>query len=279
VPEGDTIFRAAATMRRALAGATVLDLESPLPRVANAARDRSLIGATIHDVRARGKFLLIQFSTGATLLTHLRMNGSWHLYRPGDRWRRPRRAMRIRIVTEGWEAVGFDIPVIEVHDAASLARSGHLARLGPDPLSTGFNPAAAIDNLRAAGGRSIEEALLDQRAIAGIGNVLKSEVLFLARTYPYASVSTLADDRLREIVELAARLLAENVIGVEGLTIARRFGGRNTTRSSQPGAALFVYGRAGRPCRRCGTPISMRRAGPHARLSYWCPQCQAPVTL
>jgi endonuclease-8 len=274
VPEGDTIYRAAATMHRALAGQTVLAIDSPLPRVASAVVGRSLVGTTIGGVRAHGKYLVVTFSNGMMLLTHLRMNGSWHLYRPGERWRRRRLDMRIRILTRDWEAVGFGVPVVEIHDAASLARGGRLSRLGPDPLDESFDPTAAIARLRMAGGRPIEEALLDQRTIAGIGNVLKSEILFLAGANPGTPVSSLSDEQLGEIVGCAARLLRENVLGIDRPAIARRSAGRSTTRSAQPDAGLFVYGRAGRPCRRCGTPVRSRRTGVHARFTYWCPRCQ-----
>jgi endonuclease-8 len=273
VPEGDTIHRAAAAMHRALAGAEVRGVESPLPHVTRAVLDRPAVGAAIDRVEARGKYLLVHLSSGLSLLTHMRMNGSWHLYRRGERWHRPRSAMRLLIVTDTWEAVGFDLPVVEVHDAASLARSDRLARLGPDPLGENFRTDEAVARLRTMDG-TIEEALLDQRALAGIGNVLKAETLFVARVNPYTPLVAIGDEKLKEIVEAAARLLKENVLGAAEPAIARRPPARSTTRAAQPGAGLYVYGRAGRPCRRCGTTIRFRRAGRHARGSYWCPECQ-----
>lgn len=275
MPEGDTIYRAAAMMHRALAGATLAAFESPLPALEGFAEDRGLVGRSIERVEARGKYLLMHFDGGFTLLTHLRMNGSWHLYRPGERWRRARSAMRARIVTKEWEAVGFGLPIAEFHDAASLARSPRLASLGPDPLSPAFDRGEAIRRLRAAGDAPIEEALLDQRRIAGVGNVLKSEALFLAGAYPYAAAAALDDEALSRVVEVAARLLRENVIGVERPALGRARASRSTTRSLDPSAQLYVYGRAGKPCRRCGAAIRFRRAGQHARVTYWCPRCQA----
>jgi endonuclease VIII len=274
MPEGDTIYRAAVTMNRALAGTTVRAFESPLPILERFAEDRTLVGRRIEAVDARGKYLLVRFAGGLTLLTHLRMNGSWHLYRPGERWRRPRSHMRALIVTDEWEAVGFGLPIAEFHDAASLARSGRLVSLGPDPLAADFDPAEAVQRLQAAGDEPIEEALLDQRRVSGVGNVLKSETLFLAGTNPYAPVATLGDRQLSEIVRIAARLLRENVSSADRPPMSRGRLGRNTTRSSDPSARLYVYGRAGKPCRRCGTPVRVRRAGRHARSSYWCPRCQ-----
>lgn len=274
MPEGDTIYRAASMMNRALSGAVVREFESPLPLLERFVEDRGIIGRDIERVEARGKYLLIHFAGALTLLTHLRMNGSWHLYRPGERWRAPRASMRVRILTDAWEAVGFGLPIAEFHDAASLARSPRLLSLGPDPLAAGFDESEAVRRLRAAGDVPIEEALLDQRRITGVGNVLKSEALFVARTHPFDATSTLDDDRLLKIVEAAARLLRENVVGIDRPAIARRGASRNTTGSSDPSAQLYVYGRAGKPCRRCGTTIQFRRAGAHARSTYWCPRCQ-----
>lgn len=275
MPEGDTIYRAAVVMHRALAGATVLAFESPLTRLARDADDRQLSGRRIERVESRGKYLVIRFSGGLALLTHLRMHGSWHLYRPGERWRAPRRAMRIRIVAPDWEAVGFDIPVAELHDDASLLRAAHLARLGPDPLAADFDAREAVARLREAGELTIEEALLDQRCLAGVGNVLKSEVLFMAGVDPYVAAGELSDSQLTRIVDLTQRVLRDNVVAVESGRRTARAGSRNTTRSADPAAKLYVYGRAGRPCRRCGEKIRHRRAGRHARSTYWCPTCQA----
>jgi endonuclease-8 len=274
MPEGDTIHRAAAMMHRALAGATVLAFESPLPALTTFADTHALVGRGIERVESRGKFLLVHFAGALTLLTHMRMSGSWHLYRPGDRWRRPRSHMRARIVTRTWEAVGFGLPVAEFHDERSLARTSRLRALGPDPLAADFDPDAAVARLRAAGDTPVEEALLDQRRIAGVGNVLKNEALFLAGIDPYAHVVDLDDVSLRRLIDVSQRLLRDNVAGLAERTATRRPAARVTTRSADPRARVFVYGRAGKPCRRCGAPIRSRRAGAHARVTYWCATCQ-----
>lgn len=274
MPEGDTIYRAAAMMRRALAGSVLRAFESPLPILQVFVDNHKVVGRQIDTVAAQGKYLLVHFSGGFTLLTHLRMNGSWHLYRPGERWRRRRSEMRVRLVTDEWEAVGFGLPIAEFHDARSLARSPRLRALGPDPLSSTFDPDEAMRRLRAPGDVSIEEALLDQRRMTGIGNVLKSEALFLARVHPFAPVSALADETLAALVRTAQQVLRDNVAAVDRPAIARTSAARNTTRSSDPASHLFVYGRAGKPCRRCGKPIRLRKSGPDARLTYWCPGCQ-----
>jgi endonuclease-8 len=277
MPEGDTIYRAAAMMHRALAGATVRAFESPLPTLAKFADDHSLVGRVVEGVEAKGKFLLVHFAGRLTLLTHMRMNGSWHLYRHGDRWRRPRSTMRSRIVTDEWEAVGFGLPIAEFHDERSLARSARLRALGPDPLAGDFSSDEAVARLCAAGDTPIEEALLDQKRIAGVGNVLKSEALFLAGIDPFAHAADLETAALRRLVDVSQRLLRENVVGLERPIIGRSAGSRVTTRSLDPRSKLFVYGRGGKPCRRCGTPILSRRAGAHARSTYWCPRCQQPT--
>lgn len=278
MPEGDTIYRAAATMNRALAGAVLRSFEFALPRLKVFAENHHLVGRTVDRVEPRGKYLLVHFSGGVTLLTHLRMNGSWHLYRQGERWRRPRSQMRVRLVTDEWEAVGFGMPIAEFHDERSLARSSHLRALGPDLLSSGFDAGDAIGRLREAGNVAIEEALLDQRRMAGIGNVLKCETLFLAGVHPFAPVSDLDRERLAEIVRVAERLLRDNVVTADRPAIARMSASRNTTRSANPAAQLYVYGRARKPCRRCGTLIQCRKSGRDARLTYWCPECQRPET-
>ena len=275
MPEGDTIFRAAAMMHRALAGRSVRAFESPLPPLARFAEDHRLTGRAIEGVEARGKYLLVRFSGDLTLLTHMRMNGSWHLYRPGERWKRPRSHMRARIITDEYEAVGFGLPVAEFHDARSLARSERLRSLGPDPLSEAFDARDAAARLKSAGDVPIEEAILDQRRIAGVGNVLKSEALFIAGIHPYATASAIPDAAIVRLVEVCERLLHDNVIGLSARApIAIRSAARVTTRSANPAAHLYVYGNAGKPCRKCGTPILYRRSGQHARSTYWCPKCQ-----
>jgi endonuclease-8 len=268
VPEGDTIFRAAATLHRALAGDTVVRFASALPRLTRVDEDTPIAGRTVDEVAAAGKHLLMRFSGDLVLRTHMRMNGSWHLYRPGERWRRPRSAMRILVATAGWEAVGFDVPVAELLDGRGLLRQRELARLGPDVLAPRFDEAEAARRLRVRPGRPIGEALLDQSALAGIGNVYKSEILVLAGVLPSRPVEAVGDAELRTILAHARALLAANA--GPGSADA----GRRTTRRMDPGARLWVYGRGGEPCRRCGTPIRFSRDRRDARVTYHCPRCQ-----
>jgi endonuclease-8 len=270
MPEGDTIHRAARTLHRALAGQVVTRFESVLPTLTRVDADAPLRGRTIERVEARGKHTLIWFSGDLVLRTHMRMNGSWHIYRPGERWQRPHRDMRIVIETAAMHAVAFTVPVAELITSAELQQSP-VAHLGPDPLSETFSAEDAIERLQARGDMEIAEALLDQTAIAGIGNVFKSEVLFGARVNPFAKVSQLTSDQLREIINVATCFMRANVVS----GVRRPM--RRTTRRADPSASMWVYGRAGQPCRRCGTPIAREKHGPHARSTFWCKRCQAAV--
>jgi endonuclease-8 len=272
MPEGDTIARAARTLQRALAGQTVTAFESAYPALTRVHDDHPIVGRTIDDVSARGKHLLIAFSGGLTLRTHMRMHGAWHLYRPGERWRRPAREMRLLVATAAFVAVGFNIPDAELLGASALARHRQLRALGPDLLDPAFDRDEALRRMRAQPGEPIADVLLNQRVMAGIGNVFKSEVLFVAGVHPFARTADLSDERLRRIVEVAQKQLTANVAD-RARTLAPAFG-RRTTGSLHPSKALWVYGRAGDPCRRCGTPIALDLRRPDARLTYWCPRCQ-----
>ncbi len=273
MPEGDTIFRAARTLNRALGGGTVVLFESVLPALTRVHEDAPLTGRTIEQVTAAGKHVLMQFSGGLILRTHMRMNGSWHIYRRGERWQRSRRDMRVLVATAEFEAVGFNIPVAEFIAAKDLARHDELRRLGPDLLSETFDAADALQRLRERGDLEVGDAVLNQRLVAGIGNVYKSEVLFLCGINPFATVGSLTDSHLSSIVDTARRLLRLNVS--ETLAPMTTYTGyRRTTNRDDPSERLWVYGRARQPCRRCGTAIEVKAQGRDARLTYWCPQCQ-----
>src|SRR3954470_6605902 len=185
MPEGDTIFRAARTLRRALAGHAVVRFESVLPALTRIDEDAPIAGRTVEAVSAAGKHVLMRFSGGLVLRTHMRMNGSWHIYRPGERWLRPRRDMRIVVATAGYEAVGFNVPVAEFLSGKAIDRQPDLRLLGPDLLAEGFDEGEAVARLRARPANTIADAILNQRAVAGIGNVYKSEVLFLCGINPF----------------------------------------------------------------------------------------------
>jgi endonuclease-8 len=275
MPEGDTIFRSARTLKAALAGRTVTAFESRFASLDRHVVDRPLSGQTVLDVRAVGKHLLMEFSGGLVLRTHMRMNGSWHLYRPGERWRRGRAALSILIATEAFVAVAFDVPVAEFIPASRLARHEPLSRLGPDLLAESFDADEAAARLAARPDEPIARALIDQSVMAGAGNVYKSEALFLAGLHPGRRVSTLSPQELRGLIDKLRALMVANVLSPgQGFGPVPFGGSRRTTRMANPGAGLWVYGRSGRPCRRCGTPIRYGKQGEEARGTYWCERCQ-----
>jgi endonuclease-8 len=265
MPEGDTIFRTAEVLRRALAGRRITAARAqPRPGLRRVPDLSRLIGATVERVEARGKHLLIGFDNGLTLRSHLRMSGSWHRYRPGEPWRRPMHEASAILETAESVAVAFNTPVVELLTDAELRRSVPLTSLGPDLLGREFDAEEALHRLRERNGDQLGNALLDQRAVAGIGNVYKSEVAFLERLDPWAPVRAFSDGELGGALATARRLLLANVRG----------GARITTGSGARGQGLWVYGRGGRPCRRCGTLVEQGRQGDLARLTFWCPRCQ-----
>ena len=272
MPEGDTIYRAARALDAALAGRTVSRFESVFPHLTRVDVDAPLRGRVVERVTSRGKHLLMSFSGDLVLRTHMRMNGTWHIYRPGERWRRPRHEMRIVIGTDAFEAVAFTVPVAEFIAASALERE--LAAVGPDPLAADFDPSNAVARLRARGEMAVADALLDQSAIAGIGNIYKSEILFAGGVNPFVRVADLPDAALERLVAVAVRLMRANVGEGTSAAIVTYTGFRRTTGGTDPSARLWVYGRAGKPCRRCGTLVSRAKQGIHARSTYWCEKCQ-----
>ena len=282
MPEGDTIFRAAANLAKALNGKTVTRFETVYPQVARFHDDVSLVGQKIEEVTAVGKHLLMRFSGGQTLRTHMRMNGSWHIYKPTDRWQRPRRDLRILIAVDGeppYLAVAFNVPVAEMLDERALARAPALSRLGPDLLGEDFDAVSARARARTKPDQPASEILLDQAIAAGAGNVYRSEVLFLANIDPMRATSALTDTELDELFRWARKLMKANVatsgVAAETGGIVTYTGLRCIIHRSDPSERLWVYGRSGKPCRRCGTPILYRKVGRDARGLYFCPQCQS----
>jgi endonuclease-8 len=274
MPEGDTIFRAARTLHRALAGKAVVRFETALAQLSRVDDDAPIAGRTVERVRSVGKHLLVEFSGDLVLRTHMRMAGSWHVYRPGERWQRPRSAMRVVVETADFQAVAFDVPVAEFRTARELLRDPAVAGLGPDALDPGFDEAEAVRRLRARGPLGIGDALLDQRALAGLGNVFKSEVCFAGKVHPFTPVSELEDAVLLGLVRAGRRFLAMNVGESSGWGRVTRPGPRRTTGRQDPSASLWVYGRAGEPCRVCGEPILRDRRGLDGRSTYFCSRCQ-----
>lgn len=214
----------------------------------------------VHAVEARGKHLLMRFSTGAALHTHMGMTGSWHLYRPGSRWRQAEGMARVVLEADGVVAVCFVPRTAEILAGDGEAAHPSLSRLGPDVLAPSRDADAAVAGLRATGVAEIGAALLDQSALSGVGNIWKSEALFLAGVHPFDRVADLEEAALTRLVRAAMREMHRSVSS-EAI-------GRGGYR---------VYRRSGRPCLRCGTLVEMRRQGPMRRSTYWCPRCQPPV--
>jgi endonuclease-8 len=274
MPEGDTIYRSARGLGTALAGRVVTGFETAYASLARVHDDEPVVGRLVEKVEARGKWLLMFFSGDLILVTHMLMNGTWHLYRPGERWRRPRNQMRIVIATGEWVAVAFVVPVAQFHTARTLLRHSAIPKLGPDLLGAEFASDEAELRLRDQGTVEVANALLDQRVMAGIGNVFKSEICFACGINPFRSVSSLSGTEVTCLLDTSRKYLLSNVTPAHGNAIVTYSGGRRTTGAADPGARLWVYGRRRRRCRRCGTSIVTRKQGTGARSTYWCPECQ-----
>jgi endonuclease-8 len=274
VPEGDTIFRAARTLDRALSGHIVTHFESVLPKLTRVDVDKGIRGRTVERVEAQGKWLLMHFSGGLILLTHMLMSGSWHIYRPGEKWRLPRRAMRVVLSTEQILAVAFNIQVAEFHTQESLRRRAGFSALGPSLLAAGFDPSQGVARLLAHLEMEVGNALLSQSIVAGIGNVYKSEVCFACGVHPFRKVASLTPNEVSCLMATARKFMSANVTDASGGQIVTYRGLRRTTARGNPDERLWVYRRTGEPCRRCGSEIQSRKQGPDARTTFWCPQCQ-----
>ncbi len=275
MPEGDTIFRTARSLGRALGGQAVTGFRSTYPNLTRFHDHAPLTGRTVERVESRGKWLLIHFSGGATLATHMLMNGSWHIYRHGERWMQPRFNMRIVIENSQYIAVGFKVPMAEMHTAESLRRNRRIPCSEIDVLSARFNAAEVTRHLLAHPGETIADMLLDQSVLAGVGNVFKSEVCFVTGIHPYCKIAALSAEQVEAVIAISRKLVGANVLEDSGDRVVTYLGrGRRTTHASDPGASLWVYGRAGQPCRRCGERIRRRIQGHDARVTFWCPQCQ-----
>lgn len=329
MPEGDTIYRAARALNAALAGRVVVGFETALAKIARGNDDAPLVGRVVERVEARGKWCLMWFSAGpggsarggerepVCLLTHMLMSGSWHLYRTGERWRMPGRAMRVVVrvgavgrkssvencplserqqrgggpaqadaergtqkeeAEVGWEAVAFNVPVVEWHTARSLERNSQVPKLGPDVLAGEFTVEGGVARLEGYARENPEAevgvVLLNQRVLAGLGNVYKSEVAFAAGVNPWRRMRTVTRAEMEKMVEFSLRYMKANVADGKGDGIVTYGGNRRTTGRMDKEERLWVYGRQGQECRRCGALVMMRKQGEQARSTYWCPGCQ-----
>lgn len=279
MPEGDTLYRLAARLRPALVGKPVVELL--LPRTELGAVDR-LVGRTVVSVEAKGKNLLIGFDDGSALHTHLRMLGSWRLARDPDA---PIRGMGWVVAVlrvPGATAVCFRAPVVRLLRPGAVAIDPRLGSIGPDLLDPALDRDEVMRRLRARDAAPIGVAILDQAVMAGLGNVYKSELLFIRGLDPFAPVAAYGDDELRALVDLAVELMIRNVEERPDRTppaagAPPRLGrGIRTTRTAGLGGVgpVHVYGRSGRRCFTCGTVVRMARQGPQRRSTYYCPRCQ-----
>jgi endonuclease VIII len=276
MPEGDTLARIAIALRPYLAGRVVTGARARLP----GPQVSRIVGQKIDAVDAAGKNLLIKFDGGLELRTHLGLHGSWHRYRPGETWRRPPSRAALVIEVPGAVAVCFDAPVVELFERRAEGVHPTISMLGPDLLGANYDQAEAIRRLhdKSRAEMAIGEAILDQRAVAGVGNVFKSEVLFIEKVDPFAPVGSLDVPTLERILTTAQQLLQMN-------SRSDAPAGRTTTVDPKTGkklapSRLWVYDRAGRPCHRCGTLIREESQGSELpRVTYWCPsvECQAPA--
>ena len=259
MPEGDTVHVAACRLHEALATEELLRTEFRVPRFATV----DLAGQVVSEVVARGKHLLFRTNGEVTIHSHFKMEGAWHLYRPGERWKGPGFQVRAVLKTQPWIAVGFRLGKLDV---IKTSKEGILlGHLGPDVLGTDWDPAEVVRRLRAQPQRQIGTALLDQRTVAGPGNIYKSEICFLHGVNPFTAVGEV--EGLEDLVDLIKTLMEAN----------RATGHQVTTGDHRPGRARWVAGRAGLPCRRCGTIIRAAEQESYdaERITYWCPGCQA----
>ena len=278
MPEGDTIYRSARAMQKAIGGKVCTGFETGLAPLARVNDEAPVAGREVEKVEARGKWLLVHFSGDLILVTHMLMSGSWHLYRTGEKWWMGKDRMRAVIRTGDWQAVAFNVPVAEFHTARSLARYTQIPKLGVDLLGGEYTREAGVARLKAYGAEhpeaEIAVVLLNQRVLAGLGNVYKSEVAFAAGVNPFRAMATLTDRELETMAEVAGKWMKVNVLDGAGDGIVTYSGNRRTTGSSDRSERLWVYGRQGQECRRCGALVEMRKQGEQARSTYWCPGCQ-----
>lgn len=258
MPEGDTIHHAANRIRAVLENRVPEEIRTPQARHEFDRWPSALAGKAVRSVDAHGKHLFLRFEDHITLHSHLRMTGSWGVYREGERWRRAPRRAWIVLRCGGWEVVEFDGPVLELMSDARTRSHPQLATLGPDVLAESFDNALFLRLLRADDPtRPIGDALLNQSTVAGIGNLWKAETCFAVGVDPWRAVAEVSDEEALALVAFARRAMAESV------------------RSGYKQRPREVYRQAGRPCPRCGTRIRQRGQWENNRLTFWCPGCQS----
>jgi endonuclease VIII len=257
VPEGDTIHYAAARIRSVMEGCVPEEIIAPQPRHRLDRWPERLAGRELRAVEAHGKHLLLRFAGGLNIHSHLRMSGAWHVGSKAQPWRRSRRRAWLVLRRAGWEVVQFDGPVLELMTDTRVRTDPRLAALGPDVIGEQFDTALFLRRLREDDPtRAIGDALLEQRTVAGIGNLWKAEACFATAIDPWRTLADVTDEEAIALVAFAREHMSESA----------RLGF-----AARPSA---VYGRAGLPCARCGRRIRRRGQGENNRLTFWCPGCQ-----
>lgn len=259
MPEGDTIYRAAVNLRKVLSGQTIISATGR-QEVTNVI---DLVGATATAVEARGKHLLIHFDSELVVHSHMGMTGSWHIYRLDDHWKKATGQAVLVLKTAAWCVVCFTPKLLEIVSETSLRRNSWLTRLGPDILGLPIPNEVFLTRTRSQSQNAIGEVLMNQSVVSGIGNVYKSEILFLEGVHPEIRVEAIDDTTLLSLRDRAVTLMKRNLDGRQ-----------RTTRLHSQGPRLWVYGRQKQPCLKCGATIFRLRQGDNARSTYYCPQCQ-----
>jgi len=262
MPEGDTIYRAARSVRRALQDQRIV-----LAAGRREVGAEGLQGTTVRGVESRGKHLLIHFDNRQVVHSHLGMTGAWHIYPRDHEWYKPRAQAGIQLSTQRHDVVCFTPDLLEVVDDVRLRRHPYLNRLGPDLLGPPIADEVFLPRMRSQRNAAIGEVVMNQTVVCGIGNVYKSEILFLEQLHPRTSVSTLSDERLLQLRDRSRQLMCRNLEN-----------GPRRTRFRADEQFLWVYGRRGESCLKCGTTIRMIRQGDKARSTYYCPACQPAPT-
>jgi endonuclease-8 len=261
MPEGDSVYRFAALLHGALAGKRIVAARAhgpgPSPQAGR------LVGVTCTGARAQGKNIIISFENGLALRGHLRMYGTWHVYQPGEAWRFPERDARLVLQVHDAVAVNFHAPVIELLEERAVPLHRPIATLGPDLLDEAFDADDVLRRFRqpAHANRTIGDAIMDQRIMAGVGNIWKHETLFRCRINPWRTIAELDDDAIRGIIETARNLLLASVHKANSFGLTHR-------------PKMFVYMRAGQPCFRCHVRLRRARQAEDIRFTAWCPECQ-----
>lgn len=288
MPEGDTIFRTARTLRKVLADQVIERAQARVPTLSATAGSSSSVnlipgphfaigcewyaldcfaGHLVESVEPHGKHMLITLDDGRAIHSHLGMTGSWHVYRPGESWQKPEKYARLLLEVPGFVVICFTPMTLELCSPIALRRHHFINGLGPDLLAREIDIPDMITRFRQHNHVPIGEAVMNQTIVCGIGNIYKSELLFLSNINPFAPVASLSDEALRDLLELARDLMCQNLQERD-----------RTTRYENGAHRLWVYARTGQPCTLCGAIIQLRRQGDLGRTTYWCSQCQGEAS-